>query len=597
MTINTMTSTLGKASQLGVGFFEDTSPVQLQNGSSIEEIDVAIRAVYRQVLGNIHIMESERLVVPESQLQEGEITVRDFVRQVACSELYRSRFFEALPQLRFIELNFKHFLGRAPESSEELSFHVEILDREGYEAEIDSYVLSDEYLTAFGENTVPYYRGYKTQTGRSVVGFTHLFQLLRGSCSSDFSSVQGAQARLQQSLFTSQPSTVTSFPSSYSSLRAGWYRPPTDANRLIAQALGLSSYASRVSRKQAPVPYQEALQRQYQAFQDVPVVELLPGRSEADAETVIRAVYRQVFGNAHVMESERLTVAESQLKRGELSVREFVRLAAKSELYRSRFFDNCPRYRAIELNFKHLLGRAPADYSETFVHSQILDRGGFEAEIDSYLDSDEYQDAFGENIVPDYRGYQTQTGQKLLQFANSFKLYTSYSTSDKAGEDGLQPRLAKGLIYNNPTGSTPVTDVNKLLSDLFNLGTKPKPQPIEPAILSSDLALQRQYREQADRIEVLQKQLADLQPLAAIGQSTLNKWNVSGSASQPTEGTIPSNRFSTEAPQVSSQSLSQRLQEQSETLTRLQAKIDDARRFSAIGEARLNKWRKRSFSR
>jgi phycoerythrin-associated linker protein len=34
-----------------------------------------------------------------------------------------------------------------------------------------------------------------------------------------------------------------------------------------------------------------------------------------------------------------------------------------------------------------------------------LDHGGFGAEIDTYLDSDEYQTAFGEAIVPDYRGY------------------------------------------------------------------------------------------------------------------------------------------------------------------------------------------------
>jgi hypothetical protein len=98
--------------------------------------------------------------------------------------------------------------------------------------------------------------------------------------------------------------------------------------------------------------------------------------SEAGFETIIRAVYRQVLGNAHVMESERLTVPESQFKQGRLSVREFVRQVAKSELYRSRFFDNCYRYRAIELNFKHLLGRAPATFDEMREHSAILDQAG-----------------------------------------------------------------------------------------------------------------------------------------------------------------------------------------------------------------------------
>jgi hypothetical protein len=39
-------------------------------------------------------------------------------------------------------------------------------------------------------------------------------------------------------------------------------------------------------------------------------------------------------------------------------------------------------------------------------HSTVLDESGFEADIDTYLDSDEYQTAFGETIVPYYRGYR-----------------------------------------------------------------------------------------------------------------------------------------------------------------------------------------------
>jgi phycocyanin-associated rod linker protein len=35
---------------------------------------------------------------------------------------------------------------------------------------------------------------------------------------------------------------------------------------------------------------------------------------------VIRAAYRQVFGNQYIMASERLTSAESLLRRGEISV-------------------------------------------------------------------------------------------------------------------------------------------------------------------------------------------------------------------------------------------------------------------------------------
>ncbi|MBW4497149.1 MAG: phycobilisome linker polypeptide [Oscillatoria princeps RMCB-10] len=191
-------------------------------------------------------------------------------------------------------------------------------------------------------------------------------------------------------------------------------------------------------------------------FEETPPVELWPTRSEEEVETVIRAVYRQVLGNAYVMESERLTVPESQLKRGEISVREFVRLVAKSELYRSRFFDNCPRYRAIELNFKHLLGRAPDGCDEMKSHSSTLDEGGFEAEIDSYIDSQEYEQAYGENTVPFYRGYKTQPGKKMVGFTHIFQLLRGASSSDLKGNlAGNSPRLNKYVIQETPLAVVP----------------------------------------------------------------------------------------------------------------------------------------------
>ena len=191
-------------------------------------------------------------------------------------------------------------------------------------------------------------------------------------------------------------------------------------------------------------------------FEETPCLELIPGRSEEEVETIIRAVYRQVLGNAYVMESERATVPESQLKSGAFSVREFVRALAKSDAYRSRFFDTCPRYRFIELNFKHLLGRAPDGLEEMRAHSTILDTEGFEAEIDSYLDSDEYQNAYGENIVPYYRGYKTQPGQNMVGFTHMFALLRGASSSDFKGSlSGKTPVLNKYVIQQTPLAIIP----------------------------------------------------------------------------------------------------------------------------------------------
>jgi phycoerythrin-associated linker protein len=146
----------GPASQLGVGLFEDTPPLELLPGRSEEEVEIVIRAVYRQILGNAYVMESERVSVPESQLKRGELSVRDFVRAVAKSDLYRSRFFDTSPRYRFIELNFKHFLGRTPDGLEEMRLHSTILDRKGFEAEIDSYLNSVEAIKSISSHSINY---------------------------------------------------------------------------------------------------------------------------------------------------------------------------------------------------------------------------------------------------------------------------------------------------------------------------------------------------------------------------------------------------------------------------------------------------------
>jgi phycoerythrin-associated linker protein len=195
-------------------------------------------------------------------------------------------------------------------------------------------------------------------------------------------------------------------------------------------------------------------------FDETPPIERVPGSSAADLETIINAVYRQVLGNAYVMESERQSIPESQFKRGELSVREFVRAIAKSDLYRSRFLEKAPHYRVTELNFRHLLGRAPNSFEEMKAHSAIIDSEGFEADIDSYLDSDEYQSVFGENIVPYIRGYKTEALSHMVGFTHTFQLVRGASTSSfKADLAGKSPKL-NGLVINGvatavtPPGST-----------------------------------------------------------------------------------------------------------------------------------------------
>ena len=165
---------------------------ELWPNSSNEDKQAVIRAVYRHVLGNPHVMESERLVTAESQLCDGSISVRDFVRAVGKSDFYRSRYFEKCAPYRFVELNFMHFLGRAPESQVELSEHIRRCVEAGYDAEIDSYIDSDEYQARFGENVVPFYNANATQVGQSQVSYNRIFAIDRGPAQVS-SAVKSAQ--------------------------------------------------------------------------------------------------------------------------------------------------------------------------------------------------------------------------------------------------------------------------------------------------------------------------------------------------------------------------------------------------------------------
>lgn len=167
-------------------------PIELWPTSGLEEIQTVIRAVYKQVLGNPHVMESERLVTAESQLGDRSISVREFVRAVAQSDFYRSRYFESCAPYRFVELNFLHLLGRAPQDQQEVSAHIVRCVSEGYAAEIDSYLDSEEYQAAFGENVVPYTRGTSSESNAKQVGYNRIFALDRGAAQMD-SAVQSSQ--------------------------------------------------------------------------------------------------------------------------------------------------------------------------------------------------------------------------------------------------------------------------------------------------------------------------------------------------------------------------------------------------------------------
>lgn len=234
------------ASRLGTSAFDETGPIERRPNATQGEIQTVIRAIYRQVLGNDHLMESDRQTDLESLLAAGQLSVRDFVRALAKSEIYKSKFLYPHFQTRVIELNCKHLLGRAPYDESEVIEHLDRYQNEGFDADIDSYIDSAEYDKKFGDSIVPYYCDLVTTgKGQQTVGFTRFFQLYRGYANSDRAQLSGSTSCLATGLATNSVSAIVP-PANGSS--SGWSYQPADKGTVPNRTFQPSASQSRMYR-------------------------------------------------------------------------------------------------------------------------------------------------------------------------------------------------------------------------------------------------------------------------------------------------------------------------------------------------------------
>lgn len=121
---------------------------------------------------------------------------------------------------------------------------------------------------------------------------------------------------------------------------------------------------------------------------------------ETDIQNLIWAAYRQVFSEHVILKSSRQTNLESQLRNRSITVRDFVRGLAKSDVFRRLVIDTNSNYRVVELSLKRLLGRAPYNKDEEIAWSIKIATLGWGRFVDALIDSDEYTQAFGDYTVP-----------------------------------------------------------------------------------------------------------------------------------------------------------------------------------------------------
>ena len=144
----------------------------------------------------------------------------------------------------------------------------------------------------------------------------------------------------------------------------------------------------------------------------------------------INALYKSIFGNLSLMQSERAIDIERKLRNGDITIKEFTRSMCKSSTYKKFYFDNISQYKSIKLRYKHILGRPISSQRELNQSCNILNQLGFEAHIDWLIDSEEYNNVFGEDIVPLIRSWNSPIGFTTKSFLETSSITKSFATSD-----------------------------------------------------------------------------------------------------------------------------------------------------------------------
>ncbi len=399
---------------------------------AVEKNDV-IKAAYRQIFER-DITRAYSLSVSdlESKVKNGEISMKEFVRRLAKSPLYRKNFFQPYINSRALELAFRHILGRGPSSREEVQKYFSIVSTKGLNGLVDALVDSNEYADYFGEETVPYLRGLGQEAQecrnwgpqqdlfnysapfRKIPQFITTFaaynrpladQHVYGSGNDPLEIQFGA-------IFPKETRNPSSSPAPFGK----------DTRRiLIAQGPGINNQLSNPAARGVVPGSLGAKTFKLDRLPSYTGTGKRPksnrGQSTSFGETstqaVIKAIYLQVMGR-DVYEGQRLKVEEIKLENGDITVRDFVRALAKSDLFRNTYWTKLYVCKAIEIIHRRLLGRPTYGRQEMNQYFDLASKKGFYAIVDAMLDSLEYSESFNEDMVP-YERYLTPAGVSMRQ--------------------------------------------------------------------------------------------------------------------------------------------------------------------------------------
>ncbi len=188
--------------------------------------------------------------------------------------------------------------------------------------------------------------------------------------------------------------------------------------------------------------------------------------SPTDMGNLIQAAYRQIFFHAFKWDQE--IVLESQLRNRQITVRDFIRGLLLSNTFIDSFYHKNSNYRFVEHCVQKILGRKVYNKAEKIAWSAVVMTKGVKGFIDELLDSDEYIDNFGENIVPYHRRrilpsrvlgetpfnitsprydayYRQQLGFPQTIWQESVRNFIAYDKRPQAGDPSLFLTMARNI--------------------------------------------------------------------------------------------------------------------------------------------------------
>jgi len=397
---------------------ESRQRFNMKPGMSGAQKAEVVRAAYRQVFERDIAKAYSQMPCPveATQVRQGEISMREFIRALGRSKEYRNQFYARFSNSRAVELAFRHFLGRGISSREEFTDYFDIVSEQGLPGLVDCLVNSMEYARVFGEETVPYLRDLGEEAQESA-GWGSNRKLFRFSAPFEGAPQYVTLYAGYRQAFPDQhaygggndPLGLTYgaiFPSGTANVATRPAPARYDSRRiLIGNGMTLPGQMDSSQFRQAKPrrvgPKVVRLQQIATGGNSQPRRGGQPSirNTEASTQAVIRAVYTQILGNAGYA-VERNTVEEIKLENGDISLREFVRQVARSDAFRRRYWSGLYITKAIEVMHRRILGRPTFGRWEIDAYFDTAARSGFYGVVDALVNSREYNESFGEDTVP-----------------------------------------------------------------------------------------------------------------------------------------------------------------------------------------------------